>query len=126
MALSMKNIFTTGEVARLLSVAPRTVSKWFDSGKLKGYRLPGSQDRRIPREHLVTFLKEHGMPPVEEFEGTSQQAGFLPAQDGNCGCFGDVPPCGETVITPGDIVGQLLDVIDDPPRPPRPRLGFQL
>ncbi|MFN9199346.1 MAG: response regulator, partial [Planctomycetaceae bacterium] len=23
---------------------------------------PGSQDRRIPREHLIRFLKEHGMP----------------------------------------------------------------
>jgi PleD family two-component response regulator len=43
-------------------VAPRTVSKWFDSGRLKGYRIPGSQDRRIPREYLIRFLKEHGMP----------------------------------------------------------------
>jgi DNA-binding response OmpR family regulator len=38
------------------------VSKWFDSGRLRGYRIPGSQDRRIPREHLIRFLKEHGMP----------------------------------------------------------------
>jgi DNA-binding response OmpR family regulator len=29
---------------------------------LRGYRIPGSQDRRIPREHLIRFLKEHGMP----------------------------------------------------------------
>jgi len=29
---------------------------------LRGYRIPGSQDRRIPREHLLRFLKEHGMP----------------------------------------------------------------
>jgi excisionase family DNA binding protein len=55
-------IFTTGQVAKICKVAPRTVSKWFDSGRLKGYRIPGSQDRRIPREYLIKFLKEHGMP----------------------------------------------------------------
>jgi two-component system, OmpR family, response regulator RpaA len=59
---AMKKVFTTGQVAKICKVAPRTVSKWFDSGRLRGYRIPGSQDRRIPREHLIKFLKEHGMP----------------------------------------------------------------
>ncbi len=58
----MKTIFTTGQVAKICKVAPRTVSKWFDSGRLRGYRIPGSQDRRLPREHLLRFLNEHGMP----------------------------------------------------------------
>lgn len=58
----MKKVFTTGQVAKICKVAPRTVSKWFDSGRLVGYRIPGSQDRRIPREHLIRFLKEHQMP----------------------------------------------------------------
>jgi excisionase family DNA binding protein len=48
----MKKVFTTGQVAKICKVAPRTVSKWFDSGRLRGYRIPGSQDRRIPREQL--------------------------------------------------------------------------
>jgi len=61
----MKKVFTTGQVAKICKVAPRTVSKWFDSGRLRGYRIPGSQDRRIPREHLIRFLKEHGMPMGE-------------------------------------------------------------
>jgi excisionase family DNA binding protein len=64
----MKKVFTTGQVAKICKVAPRTVSKWFDSGRLRGYRIPGSQDRRIPREHLIRFLKEHGMP-LGELEG---------------------------------------------------------
>ena len=69
----MKKVFTTGQVAKICKVAPRTVSKWFDSGRLRGYRIPGSQDRRIPREHLVRFLKEHGMPLAElEDETTSK------------------------------------------------------
>jgi excisionase family DNA binding protein len=66
----MKKVFTTGQVAKICKVAPRTVSKWFDSGRLRGYRIPGSQDRRIPREQLIKFLKEHGMPLGElEEEG---------------------------------------------------------
>ncbi|HXG11088.1 MAG TPA: response regulator [Gemmataceae bacterium] len=58
----MKKVFTTGQVAKICQVAPRTVSKWFDSGRLRGYRIPGSQDRRIPREALIRFLKENNMP----------------------------------------------------------------
>lgn len=57
-----KTVLTTGEVAKICKVAPRTVSKWFDSGQLRGYRIPGSKDRRIPIEHLVRFMRSHGMP----------------------------------------------------------------
>jgi excisionase family DNA binding protein len=57
-----KDVLTTGEVAKICNVAPRTVSKWFDSGALKGYRIPGSKDRRIPVSQLLRFMKEHGIP----------------------------------------------------------------
>lgn len=57
-----KEVLTTGEVAKICNVAPRTVSKWFDSGQLKGYRIPGSKDRRIPVSQLVRFMKAHGIP----------------------------------------------------------------
>jgi len=57
-----KDVLTTGEVARICNVAPRTVSKWFDSGALRGYRIPGSKDRRIPLNQLIRFMKQHGMP----------------------------------------------------------------
>ncbi len=60
--ITKAKVFTTGQVAELCRVAPRTVSKWFDSGRLKGYRIPGSQDRRIPRANLISFMKEHGVP----------------------------------------------------------------
>lgn len=58
----LKDVLTTGEVAKICSVAPRTVSKWFDSGALHGYRIPGSKDRRIPLNQLIRFMKQHGMP----------------------------------------------------------------
>jgi PleD family two-component response regulator len=57
-----KNVLTTGDVARICHVAPRTVSKWFDNGQLKGYRIPGSKDRRIPVSELIRFMKMHNMP----------------------------------------------------------------
>ncbi|MFG0331278.1 MAG: response regulator [Phycisphaerales bacterium] len=57
-----KDVLTTGEVAKICNVAPRTVSKWFDSGQLKGYRIPGSKDRRIPLNALIKFMKAHGIP----------------------------------------------------------------
>lgn len=57
-----KRVLTTGEVAKVCNVAPRTVSKWFDTGELRGYRIPGSKDRRIPLNELVRFMKAHGMP----------------------------------------------------------------
>jgi excisionase family DNA binding protein len=57
-----KDVLTTGEVARICNVASRTVSKWFDSGQLQGYRIPGSKDRRIPVSNLLQFMKKHNIP----------------------------------------------------------------
>lgn len=57
-----KDVLTTGQVAEICNVAPRTVTKWFDSGQLRGYRIPGSRDRRIPTNELVKFMKAHDIP----------------------------------------------------------------
>ena len=57
-----RDVLTTGEVAKICNVASRTVSKWFDSGQLRGYRIPGSKDRRIPLNELYRFMKAHGIP----------------------------------------------------------------
>jgi excisionase family DNA binding protein len=70
----MKKVFTTGQVAKICRVSSRVVGKWFDSGKLRGYRIPGHQDRRIPRDQLIRFLKEHGLP-LGELEESQPGAG---------------------------------------------------
>ena len=75
----MKDAFTTGEVAKLLHVATGSVARWFDSGKLKGYRIPGSRSRRVPRASLISFCREHGLPlgdleNEEEVEPTEADA----------------------------------------------------
>lgn len=69
-------VFTTGQAAKLCRVAPRTVCKWFDAGRLKGYRLPLSNDRRIPRDELLRFLRENGMP-VDGVEATAARVLLL-------------------------------------------------
>lgn len=63
-----KEVLTTGQVAKICRVAPRTVSKWFDTGQLRGYRIPGSKDRRIPLAQLVRFMKAYGIP-LDGLEG---------------------------------------------------------
>lgn len=60
-------VYTTGQAAQILKVTPRTVSAWMDSGRLKGYRIPGTAQRRIPAEYLIKFCNEHGIP-VEAVE----------------------------------------------------------
>ena len=57
-----KTVLTTGQVAKICNVAPRTVSKWFDQGHLRGYRIPGSKDRRIPLDQLLKFMRAHNIP----------------------------------------------------------------
>jgi excisionase family DNA binding protein len=57
----MRQVYTTGQAAKLLCVADRTVRMWFDQGRLRGFRLPPKQDRRIPREALINFITEHGL-----------------------------------------------------------------
>lgn len=57
-----KSVFTTGDVAEICKVSQQTVIRCFDSGRLRGFRVPGSRFRRIPRESLIQFMKEHNIP----------------------------------------------------------------
>jgi excisionase family DNA binding protein len=58
----MKTVFTTGEAAKICKVSQQTIIRCFDSGQLKGFRVPGSRFRRIPRDVLLKFMKENGIP----------------------------------------------------------------
>ena len=61
-ALTTKTVFTTGEAAKICKVSQQTIIRCFDNGSLKGFRVPGSRFRRIPREHLFSFMKDNGIP----------------------------------------------------------------
>lgn len=57
-----KDVFTTGEAAKACKVSQQTIIRCFDSGQLKGFRVPGSRFRRIPRDVLYRFMKDNGIP----------------------------------------------------------------
>lgn len=58
----MKTVFTTGEAAKICKVSQQTIIRCFDSGQLKGFRVPGSRFRRIPRNELYAFMRDNGIP----------------------------------------------------------------
>lgn len=58
----MKTVFTTGEAAKICKVSQQTIIRCFDSGQLKGFRVPGSRFRRIPRDQLYAFMRDNGIP----------------------------------------------------------------
>src|SRR5438105_5489987 len=60
--INMKTVFTTGEAAKICKVSQQTIIRCFDNGQLKGFRVPGSRFRRIPREALYKFMKDNGIP----------------------------------------------------------------
>lgn len=59
---SSKKIFTTGEAAQVCKVSQQTIIRCFDSGRLSGFRVPGSRFRRIPRDELIRFMKANDIP----------------------------------------------------------------
>ena len=58
----LKQVFTTGEAAGVCKVSQQTIIRCFDSGRLKGFRVPGSRFRRIPRDELIKFMRDNEIP----------------------------------------------------------------
>lgn len=63
----MKAVFTSGEVAQICKISQQTVIRCFDNGRLKGFRVPGSKFRRVPRAELVRFMRDNNIP-IENLE----------------------------------------------------------
>jgi excisionase family DNA binding protein len=58
----MKEVYSTGEAAKICRVSQQTIIRCFDAGKLQGFYVPGSRFRRIPRDALMKFMKENSIP----------------------------------------------------------------
>ena len=58
----LKEVYTTGEAAEICKISQQTVIRCFDAGRLGGFRVPGSKFRRIPRDALLKFMKDNGIP----------------------------------------------------------------
>lgn len=69
---SDKKIFTTGEAAEVCKVSQQTIIRCFDSGRLTGFRVPGSKFRRIPREELIRFMRTNNIP-TDALEGAKKR-----------------------------------------------------
>jgi two-component system OmpR family response regulator len=69
----MKTVFTTGEAAKICKVSQQTIIRCFDNGQLKGFRVPGSRFRRIPRDQLYHFMRENNIP-TDALESSKRKA----------------------------------------------------
>lgn len=54
--------YSSGEVAQICDVSPRTVIRWIAAHRLKAFKLPGRGNNRVAQVDLVTFLKASGIP----------------------------------------------------------------
>jgi excisionase family DNA binding protein len=61
-------VYTTHDVARLLGVGPRTVSRWIDRGLLPAVRTEGGH-RRVAASALREFFVSRGRPLPRELRG---------------------------------------------------------
>ncbi len=52
--------WTAGAVALLFGLAPRTIAKYVDNGKLDGYRIPDG-DRRVWHHSVIEMAKRFGL-----------------------------------------------------------------
>jgi excisionase family DNA binding protein len=64
-----EKVFSTFQVAKICRVAPVTIIRWAESGKLASYKTPGGH-RRIVERDLLAFLERHGLPHGS-LDGTS-------------------------------------------------------
>ncbi|MFO0875019.1 MAG: helix-turn-helix domain-containing protein [Phycisphaerales bacterium] len=81
-----KEIFSTGEAAEVCGVSQQTIIRCFDSGRLRGFRVPGSRFRRIPRNELVRFMRENGIP-LTSLSGGSRRVLLLSSDAGFADAF---------------------------------------
>jgi two-component system, OmpR family, response regulator RpaA len=94
-----RKYLTTGQVAVFCEVAPRTASKWFDSGRLRGYRIPDSEDRRFDPAGVLRLLIDRGMPVPPQLAALAGVCEVLVVGDHDLAA--DLAALSESAIGPG-------------------------
>jgi ssDNA-binding Zn-finger/Zn-ribbon topoisomerase 1 len=87
MKIKTNGALTSGQVAKLCGVAPRTVSNWMEKGILRGWRIPGSQDRRFLPEVVARFIQDNGMPMPDELRPFAPKAAETTQECPKCGGY---------------------------------------
>jgi excisionase family DNA binding protein len=74
--------WTVGEVCDAFGVCDRTVKRWHDDGRIRGYRMPvGQRNRRFPPRAVYDFAVANHLPvPVVLLH--------LADDDGRGDCYG--------------------------------------
>jgi two-component system, OmpR family, response regulator VicR len=73
-------LLTTGDIARYCHASVVQINRWIISGKLKAFRNPGGR-HRISKQYFKEFLRQNGMPVIEEFFRDDRHKKILIADD---------------------------------------------
>lgn len=57
-----KDYYTTGEIAKITGISPRTIKNYCTQGKIDCIVTPVTNYRRIPYRSLIDFLQKHNIP----------------------------------------------------------------
>jgi excisionase family DNA binding protein len=59
-------VYNVAEAAKVCKLTQKTLIRYLESGRLKGYRIPGSQSYRIPHTYLMKFLESTDIRPNQK------------------------------------------------------------
>lgn len=101
-------IYSTGQAAALFPVAPRTVSTWCDTGRLKHFKI--GQDRRIHESDLRDFALTAGFDKLANYLGARTKIVGYGLQHQMTNLFAASDNDGFMVVLPGSLsrVGAAL------------------
>lgn len=70
--------FSSGDIATICDVTPRTVIRWISAGRLNAFKLPGRGNNRVTLEDLIAFLEANRIPvPLSLLESADQHCIIL-------------------------------------------------
>lgn len=76
----MKELYTTGEVARICKMAIRTVQLYCEKGVFEVRKSPVTGHRRISRDSFILFMKEHKIP-ISRLDDLERKTVFIADDD---------------------------------------------
>ncbi|MFQ3206681.1 MAG: two-component system response regulator VicR [Glaciecola sp.] len=69
--------FSSGDIAKICDVNPRTVIRWIEAKKLKAFKLPGRGNNRVKHSDLLAFLLHNQIPIPSELIVEKEQLCFI-------------------------------------------------